>query len=178
MQPFSFEYDCRRSRHRDRCIFSGPADLQRAAWQHHADLATDPPAAHQYRRRRAGTAAAGQGLADAALEHAQADALARLDLHETNVGRLRETVVLLQHDASRFKRRAIDVVDLDQRMRIAHRDRAETDDRATDCEHVGVARAIEAAKRDFFGVEFRHAHDYPEAIGKARHRMAADRAVE
>ena len=49
--------------------------------------------------RRAGAGAAGQGLARAALEHAQPDVSAVDDLHEADVGALRETRVILDGGA-------------------------------------------------------------------------------
>ncbi len=55
----------------------GQRDLQFAAGQGDGDVAVDAPAAHQHRGGRAGAAAAGQGFADAALVHAQADAVGR-----------------------------------------------------------------------------------------------------
>ena len=64
---------------------SGQAIAQFAAGQRHGDVAIDAAAPHQHRRRGAGAAAAGQGFADAALVDAQADAIARDDLGETDV---------------------------------------------------------------------------------------------
>src|SRR3546814_12337194 len=86
---------------------------------------SDLAAPYEHGHRRAGAAAAGEGLADTALEHAQTDAVAGDDLRETDVGRLRECGRLLQRTAVACHRDVVNVGHFDHAVRVAGRHRAE-----------------------------------------------------
>src|SRR5258707_7584198 len=80
----------------------------------------------------AGPRAASQSLARPALVYPQSKVAAIDDLHESHVGALRKTRMMLDTRPKPLDRRGIHIRHLQHRMRIAHRHRAYLDIRTVD----------------------------------------------
>ena len=98
-----------------------PAYHDFAAGQSHVHLGIKQPEILPRDDRRTGAGAAGGGLTDTALEHAQIDEVPSLDANETGVGFLGKPLVALDLRADVRDRRGADVVNLEYAMGIAHR---------------------------------------------------------
>ena len=94
-----------------------------AAPQRDHDLAVDAIAQHRADCDRACSAATRQGLAGPALPGALLDAVSTLDLDELDVDPVGKGRVVLDRGPELCHRRGIDVLYLDDGVRVAHRDR-------------------------------------------------------
>src|SRR3546814_4225205 len=141
---------------------------------------SDLAAPYEHGHRRAGAAAAGEGLADTGPNHAQTDAVAGDDLRETDVGRLRECGRLLQRTAVALHRAVVNVSHLDHGVRVAGRHLAEAQPGVlVERNVVLVARRVEAHEPDRRWLEPRHAHgDAVAPVAKRFHCVGAGGAVE
>src|SRR5688572_12433255 len=106
---------------------AGPGNLELAARQLHAHLVVDTSPLVEHRNRRTGAAATGERFADATLEHAQPDATTIDYLREADIDAIGEQRMRFDRRTEPLDRGGIDIFDLDDRVRIAHRHRAERD---------------------------------------------------
>src|ERR1700691_2296916 len=102
-----------------------PGDQRRAAAHLHAHLAVQQPLPASDRDRAARSGAAGQRLADAALEYAQSYLASVDDLHETRVDALWKPGVMLDLRSELIHRRRVDIGNAQHGMRIADGDGAD-----------------------------------------------------
>src|SRR5450759_845094 len=158
----AFILERRRPRHQHVVIPLAPFDGPFAARQrylHDAIGALQPRRGH---RGGAGRRAAGPGQPRAALPGADRDMVAINDVRQRDVGALRKDRVVFQQRSEAGKIVGVDVVDPEDRMRIAHVDhRRRVQHRRVDradlqLDRAGVAKLLR--QRNILPAEFRRAH--------------------
>jgi chromosome partitioning protein len=144
-----------------------PRNRGRAAGQIYPHLAIEfsalPPGSHS----RAGPCAAGQGLAGASFEHSKQNMVARNDLHEADIGAVREMRVALDTGSKPLHRRGFDVRHSQHHMRVAQRERAHFDVLTFDRQR---------KRRRLVEHRYAHVHRHQSVVSNARTHVAAGAA--
>jgi hypothetical protein len=117
----AFVHGFGRPLHPHRIVTAGPRHGQRSAARFHAHRRIEQAARDPCDRRRAGTGAAGERLAGAALPHSQRDAMAIGYLHVAGVDAVGEARMALEPRSLRRDGRRCNVGNHLDRVRIAHR---------------------------------------------------------
>src|SRR6202163_4985703 len=158
----AFELECRRPRHQHVIVALAPLDREVAARQRDLDGAIGALQPCGGYRRSAGRRATGLGQSGTALPGADRDVIAIDDMRQRDVGALREDRVVFQQRPEAAEIVGVEVVDPEDRVRIAHADdgrrmqqrRIDRPDLQFDV--TGVAKLF--GQRNVLPAEFRRPH--------------------